>query len=145
MWKCDAAKPKCRRCAERAIACNYAHDLHEGETLPKAQRREAENATARLRRISDAFRFLKISLHLELSTRQDFHAALIQLRAVSSLAKEHGDKAAVATAMVMEALLALRDFSDSEGFEQAQRALADYRSFQLDPSFVVLVKSLRCN
>lgn len=79
-----------------------------------------------------AFRFLKVSLHLELASHQDFTAALTQLRAITNLASDHGDKAVLATATAMEAMIYLKDLGDLEGFEQAQRALASVRSLQLD-------------
>ena len=81
-----------------------------------------------------AFRFLKVSLHLELASHQDLTAALTQLRAIINLANQRGDKAVLATATAMEALLCLKEFGESEGFEQAQRALASIRSLQLDPA-----------
>lgn len=77
-----------------------------------------------------AFRFLRVSLHLELASRQDMNSALGQLRAIASLASEQGHKAVTATATTMEALICLRSASDFEGFEQAQRALAGVRSLQ---------------
>ena len=81
-----------------------------------------------------AFRFLKVSLHLELSSHQDLSAVLAQLRGIINMANEHGDKAILATATTMEALVCLREPGESGGFEQAQRALASVRSLQLDPA-----------
>ena len=81
-----------------------------------------------------AFRFLRVSLHLELNSHQDLTAALTQLRSILQTAREHGDKAILATATTMEALVCLRDSGELEGFEQAQRAMASVRSLQLDPA-----------
>ena len=80
-----------------------------------------------------AFRFLKVTLHLQLSSRQDLHSASGQLRIIADLAGAQGDKSVSATARTFDALVALRDCSDNEAFEQAQRALASVRSLQLDP------------
>ena len=79
-----------------------------------------------------AFRFLKVSLYLELASHQDLTAALTQLRAITHLATEHGDKAVLAMATSMEAMIYLKDLGGMEGFEQAQRALATVRSLQTD-------------
>ncbi|KAL9099197.1 MAG: hypothetical protein Q9163_005273 [Psora crenata] len=81
-----------------------------------------------------AFRFLKASLHLELSSPQDISSALMILRSISSMAKQHSDKAILAIATTMEAFTCLRESNTSESFEQAQRALASARSLQLDPT-----------
>ena len=80
-----------------------------------------------------AFRFLKVSLHLGFSSQQDLSAVLALLRSITHLAREHGDKAILATATTMEALVYLKEPGESGGFEQAQRALASVRSLQLDP------------
>lgn len=81
-----------------------------------------------------AFRFLLVSLHLELASHQDFTAALTQLHAITLQAHDPGDEAILATATTMQALIYLKDLGDLEGFEQAQRALATARSLQLDPA-----------
>ena len=81
-----------------------------------------------------AFRFLKVALHLELSSRQDLTFALSQLRTISSLAKEQGETLVAVFATAMEVLISLRDNRDSGGFEQAQHALASLKKFQLDPA-----------
>ncbi|KAL9601862.1 MAG: hypothetical protein Q9219_002214 [cf. Caloplaca sp. 3 TL-2023] len=80
-----------------------------------------------------AFRFLKVSLFLKLSSHQDVLSAFAQLRSLSALADQRGDKAVLATASVLEALVHLRESTSAEGIEQAQRALALARSLQLDP------------
>ncbi|KAL9631973.1 MAG: hypothetical protein Q9164_005598 [Protoblastenia rupestris] len=81
-----------------------------------------------------AFRFLKVSLHLELSTFQDITSALMVLRNIASTAVSYGDKAVLAIATTMEALTCLKESNSAESFEQAQRALASVRSLQLDPT-----------
>ena len=80
-----------------------------------------------------AFRFLKVSLHLELSSHQDLVAALSQLKHVLYLSSRYGDKAILAIATTLEALTSLKMSNDDESIEQAQRALAGVRSLQLDP------------
>ena len=80
-----------------------------------------------------AFRFLRLSLSLNLSSHQDNLAVLNQLRLLSSTAERYGDKGVVAAAMILESLVYLRESSSAESIEQAQRALAAARSLQLDP------------
>lgn len=81
-----------------------------------------------------AFRFLRVSLSLELSTHQDNMSALGQLRNISTLSNQHGEKPIFAIAATMEAMISLQQTNSAEGYEQAQRALAAARSCQLDPS-----------
>ena len=81
-----------------------------------------------------AFRFLKVSLHLELATHQDLLVALTQLKNIINLSNQHRDKSILATATTLEALICLKVSSDTEYIEQAQRALASVRSLQLDPT-----------
>lgn len=80
-----------------------------------------------------AFRFLKVSLHLKSSTHQDTLSALTQLRHIINMSNDYGDKTILAVATIMEALTCLRESSDADSIEQAQRALAGVRSLQLDP------------
>ena len=80
-----------------------------------------------------AFRFLKVSLHLELSFHQDITSALTTLKVISSTATKLGDRAILAIATTMEALTYLKEANTAESFEQAQRALASVRSLQLNP------------
>ena len=80
-----------------------------------------------------AFRFLKVSLHLELSSHQDLVAALSQLKHILYLSNHYGDKTVLAIATTLEALTSLKVSNDAESIEQAQRALAGVRSLQLDP------------
>ena len=80
-----------------------------------------------------AFRFLKVSLYLRLSTHQDTLSALNQLRHIVTMSNGYGDKTVLATATVMEALTWLREPSDVENIEHAQRALAGVRALQYNP------------
>ena len=79
-----------------------------------------------------AFRFLKVSLHLELAKHQDTLSALSQLRHIINISSSLGDKTILAIATLMEALTCLRETSDADNIEQAQRSLAAVRSLQLD-------------
>lgn len=81
-----------------------------------------------------AFRFLKASLHLNMSSSHDLAAAHTQLRFITNIASNHGDKAILAMATLMEAMVYLKEPAESAGYEQAQRALASVRSHQLDPA-----------
>ncbi|KAI4236025.1 MAG: hypothetical protein L6R40_006271 [Gallowayella cf. fulva] len=78
-------------------------------------------------------RFLKLSLLLKLSSHQDILSALTQLRSITAVAGRLGDKAVLAIASTIEALIHLRDSGSAESIEQAQRALATARSVQLSP------------
>lgn len=80
------------------------------------------------------FRFLRVFLHLELSSHQDLVAALNQLRSIIYMSNDYGDKTVLAVAKALEALTYLRNPTDAEYVEQAQRALAGVRSLQLDPA-----------
>lgn len=81
-----------------------------------------------------AFRFLKVSMHLELSSHQDLIAALNLLKSIISMSRYYGDKAILAIGTTLEALTCLRISSNAEYIEEAQRALAGVRSLQLDPA-----------
>lgn len=81
-----------------------------------------------------AFRFLRASLSLELSTHQDTLSALSHLKITSSLAADNGDKAIVAVAKIMETMIHMQQSNSTEAFEQSQRSLAEARSCQMDPS-----------
>lgn len=78
-------------------------------------------------------RFLKVTLLLQLSSHQDVLSAFTQLRSISTLADQSGDKAILAIVSTLEGLVHLRDSSSAESIEQAQRALALARSLQYDP------------
>lgn len=80
-----------------------------------------------------AFRFLKVSMHLELSSPQDLIAALNLLKSIISMSSDYGDKAILAIGTTLEALSCLKTSSNPEYVEEAQRALAGVRSLQLDP------------
>lgn len=79
-----------------------------------------------------ALRFLKVSLLLQLSSHQDTLSAFSQLKSISTLAEHFGDKAILAIASTLEALVHLRESSSTESIEQAQRAIALARSLQHD-------------
>ena len=81
-----------------------------------------------------AFRFLKISMHLELSSHQDLIAALNLFKSIISISSNYGDKSILAISTTLEALTCLRVSSSAEYIEEAQRALAAVRSLQLDPA-----------
>lgn len=81
-----------------------------------------------------AFRFLKVSMHLELSSHQDLIAAINLFKSIISMSTDYGDKAILAIGMTLEALTCLRISSNAEYVEEAQRALAGVRSLQLDPA-----------
>ena len=72
-------------------------------------------------------------MSLSLSTHQDILAALSHIRSISALSSTWGDQAIFATAAVLEALTCLRESNNAASIEQAQRALANARSTQLDP------------
>ncbi|KAL9041029.1 MAG: hypothetical protein Q9180_001545 [Flavoplaca navasiana] len=98
-------------------------------------------------------RFLKVSLLLKLSSHQDVLSALTHIRSISGFAEQSGDKAILALASTVEALIHLRGSTSAESIEQAQRALAMARSLQLDarvasiPQVVVLtnIVDLACS
>ena len=88
-----------------------------------------------------AFRFLRVSLSLDLSSHQDTLAALTHLKLIASVSRSHGHLAIFATASTLEALNHLRNSSSLESIEQAQRALAAARSIQMN-SLVTKVPQL---
>ena len=59
---------------------------------------------------------------------------MTHLKSIQVLSSTWGDKAVLATACVLEALVHLQISSSTESIEQAQRALAIARSSQLDPA-----------
>ena len=79
-----------------------------------------------------AFRFLRVSLSLDLASHQDTLSALAHLKMIAGVSKNHGHYAIFATASTLEALTHLRHSSSLESIEQAQRALAAARSIQMD-------------
>ena len=81
-----------------------------------------------------AFRFLKVSMHLEISTHPDLVAALNLFKSIISMSSLYGDKAILAIGTTLEALTCLKMSSSADYIEEAQRALAVVRSLQLDPA-----------
>lgn len=79
-----------------------------------------------------SFRFLHVSLSLDLASHHETSAALQNLRRISSTATSRGDVAVIVTAAVLEALTHIRSSSSAESLEHAQSALATARSYQLD-------------
>ena len=80
-----------------------------------------------------AFRFLKVAMHLELSSHQDLIAALNLFKGIISLSSMLGDKAILAMAMALEALICIMISNNTDYVEEVQRALAGVRSLQLEP------------
>ncbi|KAL1602507.1 hypothetical protein SLS60_005923 [Paraconiothyrium brasiliense] len=80
-----------------------------------------------------AFRFLKVSLALQVPGRPETSSALQQLHAVAALAERQGDRAIYVTCCALEAMIHLRS-SATDRLEQAQRAIASARSLQLELS-----------
>ncbi|KAK7185348.1 hypothetical protein DPSP01_011113 [Paraphaeosphaeria sporulosa] len=80
-----------------------------------------------------AFRFLKVSLALQVPGRPETSSALQQLHAIAAHAEPKGDKAIYVTCCALEAMIHLRS-SASDRLEQAQRAIASARSLQLELS-----------
>lgn len=78
-----------------------------------------------------SFRFLRVSLSLDLASHQETSAALQNLRKISFMASSRGDVAIVVTAAILEALTHIRCSSSAESIEHAQSALATARSYQL--------------
>lgn len=78
-----------------------------------------------------AFRFLKVSLALQVPGRPETNSALQQLHAIANHAERRGDRAIYATCHTLEAMIHLRS-SAADRLEQAQRAIAQARSLQLE-------------
>ena len=93
------------------------------------------------------FRFLRVSLCLEMSASKAFTHALNNLRSISNLARSRRDNAILLVSAVTEALVHLLS-NNNEPYEQAQRAIATARSLQLTdsiselPQLVVLLHVL---
>ena len=79
-----------------------------------------------------AFRFLRVFLSISLSNHQDIISALGHLRNILAMSSTWGDQAISAIASTLEALIYLRESNSAESIEQAQCALANARSSQLD-------------
>ncbi|KAF2746732.1 hypothetical protein M011DRAFT_404045 [Sporormia fimetaria CBS 119925] len=84
-----------------------------------------------------ALRFLRVSLALQAPGRAELAGALQQLHAIANQAEKRGDRAVFVTASALEAMIHLRT-PGADHLEQAQRAIAAARSYQLEAS----VKSL---
>lgn len=79
-----------------------------------------------------AFRFLRISLSLQIPEHTEYQAALQHLHSITELAEKHRHVAVAVTAAAFEALIHLRSHA-ADFIEQTQRALATARTHQLDP------------
>ncbi|ESZ91967.1 hypothetical protein SBOR_7624 [Sclerotinia borealis F-4128] len=77
------------------------------------------------------FRFLRASHALQSGTSTDNHAAIQNLRGVSNLANQQGDRSVHIVASLMEALAHLKSSGVHE-IEHVQRAIAAARTYQLD-------------
>jgi hypothetical protein len=80
-----------------------------------------------------AFRFLKVSLALQVPGKPEFASALHQLHAISNHADRCGDRAISVASSAFEAMIHLRKF-EPDHLEHAQRAIASARSHQLQIS-----------
>ncbi|KAF2711056.1 hypothetical protein K504DRAFT_429600 [Pleomassaria siparia CBS 279.74] len=80
-----------------------------------------------------AFRFLKVSLSLQVPGRPEYTSALQQLHAIANHADRRGDNAIFVTCSALEAMIHLRT-SGPDHLEHVQRAIAAARSYQLQCS-----------
>ena len=80
-----------------------------------------------------AFRFLKVSLALQIPGRPEYASALQQLHAIANHAERRGDSAIFVACSALEAMIHLRT-SGADHLEHAQRAIAAARSLQLQTS-----------
>jgi hypothetical protein len=80
-----------------------------------------------------AFRFLKVSLALQIPGRIEAVSALQQLHAILPYAEKRGDRAVYVACNALEALVHLRSGA-ADRVEHAQRAIAAARSLQLQLS-----------
>lgn len=80
-----------------------------------------------------AFRFLKVSLALQVPGRPETASALQQLHALANHAEKRGDHAIYVTCCALEAMIHLRTTAPDR-LEHAQRAIASARSLQLQTS-----------
>jgi hypothetical protein len=80
-----------------------------------------------------AFRFLKVSLTLQIAGRIEAVPALQQLHAILAHAERRGDRAIYVACSALEAMVHLRSGAPDR-LEQAQRAIAAARSLQLQVS-----------
>jgi hypothetical protein len=80
-----------------------------------------------------AFRFLRVSLALQIPGRVEAVSAIQQLHAIQAYAEKRGDRAIYVACSVLEAMVHLRS-SASDRLDNAQRAIAAARSLQLQVS-----------
>lgn len=80
-----------------------------------------------------AFRFLKVSLALQVPGRPEMANAIQQLHAIINHAERLGDRAIFVTASALEAMIHLRT-AGPDHLEHAQRSIAAARSYQLQAS-----------
>ncbi|KAF2640608.1 hypothetical protein P280DRAFT_426699 [Massarina eburnea CBS 473.64] len=80
-----------------------------------------------------AFRFLKVTLALQVPGRPEIASALQQLHAIANHAERRGDRAIFVTCCALEAMIHLRGTAPDR-LEHAQRAIASARSLQLQLS-----------
>lgn len=78
-----------------------------------------------------AFRFLRVSLHMRLSTQHELQAALSDLKLIAELSRRRGEKALAVLTAILTAMMHLRT-RDPEAATSAQTALATARAQQLD-------------
>ncbi|RDW70185.1 hypothetical protein BP5796_08582 [Coleophoma crateriformis] len=78
-----------------------------------------------------AFRFLRASRAMELGNLADSQSGLQNLRAISSVSSEQGDRAIFLMSSLMEAMAYLHS-ANSDAIEQVQRAIAAAWTYQLD-------------
>lgn len=90
-----------------------------------------------------AFRLLRVSLALSSNSHQEFVAAVHHLHRLANLANRHGDKPVSVIAAIIEAMAHLQHSTGADAVEQAQRAIAVARRFQLDAS-VAEIPQLGC-
>lgn len=78
-----------------------------------------------------AFRFLKVTLSLQVPGRPETASALQQLHLIAGYAERKGDRAIFVTCCALEAMIHLRGTAPDR-LEHAQRAIASARSLQLE-------------
>ncbi|KAK4997782.1 hypothetical protein LTR66_002873 [Elasticomyces elasticus] len=78
-----------------------------------------------------AFRFLRVSLSLQLTSHPDVNAALQQLRSIASLAESKRHVSVCVVTAALEAMMYLRNGA-TDSIELAQRAIASARSHQFE-------------
>lgn len=74
-------------------------------------------------------RFLRVSLCLQNSVSQEYNTAIVNLRAIASLSKQHSDAAVRMAALILEASVHLRA-RKGDWITDTQQALASARALQ---------------